>query len=83
MLLTSWFIYIELTHSRNYVNKSEAISKDLVQVNGNNFTLRADDQNVPGPTARGRDSVRITSQKSYTTHVSMYAAVIDLDRKEN
>jgi hypothetical protein len=57
----------------NYVSKADAIAQNLVQVSGNNFTLRADDQNVPSATARGRDSVRITSQKSYTTHVSMCA----------
>ncbi|KAI0030591.1 2 beta-glucan [Vararia minispora EC-137] len=56
----------------NYVSKADALAKDLVQVSGNNFTLRADDQNVPSTSARGRDSVRITSQKAYNTHVSIY-----------
>ena len=56
---------------RNYVSKSTAQNNDLVQISGSNFTLRADDQNVPSATARGRDSVRISSQKAYSTHVSM------------
>jgi len=56
----------------NYVDKPTALANDLVQVSGTNFTLRADDQAVPSASARGRDSVRITSQKSYTTHVSIY-----------
>lgn len=60
---------------RNYVSKATAQSNDLVQISGSNFTLRADDQKVPSATARGRDSVRITSQKSYSTHVSMYVYV--------
>ena len=55
----------------NYVNQTTAQKNDLVQVSGTNFTLRADDQNVPGPNASGRDSVRITSQKSYNTHVAV------------
>ncbi|KZV65238.1 glycoside hydrolase family 16 protein [Peniophora sp. CONT] len=60
------------TNGPNYVSKSTAQSNDLVQISGSNFTLRADDQNVPSATARGRDSVRISSQKAYSTHVSIY-----------
>lgn len=55
----------------NYVNSTTAKNNDLVQVCGTNFTMRADDQAVPAASARGRDSVRITSQKSYSTHVAV------------
>ncbi|KAI0315874.1 endo-beta-glucanase [Amylostereum chailletii] len=55
----------------NYVSKSTAQSKGLVSVSGSNFTLRADDTSVPSSSASGRDSVRIQSQKSYNTHVTV------------
>ena len=55
----------------NYVNSTVAKKNDLVQVSGTNFTMRADDQAVPSASARGRDSVRITSQKAYNTHVAV------------
>ncbi|KZV73201.1 glycoside hydrolase family 16 protein [Peniophora sp. CONT] len=56
----------------NYVNSTVAKNNDLVQVSGTNFTMRADDQNVPAASGRGRDSVRITSQKAYNTHVAVF-----------
>ena len=59
---------------RNYVTKSVAMSKGLVSVSGNNFTLRADDTTVPSSSASGRDSVRIQSKKSYNTHVTVYVS---------
>ena len=56
---------------RNYVDLDTAKNNQLVQVSGTNFTMRADDQAVPNSSARGRDSVRITSQKTYSTHVAV------------
>ncbi|KAI0030483.1 endo-beta-glucanase [Vararia minispora EC-137] len=55
----------------NYVSKSTAMSKGLVSVSGTNFTLRADDRNIVNSSASGRDSVRIQSQKSYGSHVTV------------
>ena len=55
------------------MDKDTALSKGLVSVSRKNFTLSADDQNVvDNSTARGRDSVRIESQKTYGLHVSVY-----------
>jgi beta-glucanase (GH16 family) len=34
-------------------------------VDGNTFVMRADDWSIVGPSARGRDSVRISSQAAY------------------
>ncbi|KAI0315868.1 2 beta-glucan [Amylostereum chailletii] len=59
----------------NYVDRSTAQKEGLVQVSGTNFTLRADDQSVPRSGARGRDSVRIESKKTYGRHVSIYNVV--------
>ncbi|VDC05540.1 unnamed protein product [Peniophora sp. CBMAI 1063] len=56
----------------NYVNQTVAKQTDLVQVSGTNFTMRADDQAVVPEGARGRDSVRISSQKAYNTHVAVF-----------
>ncbi|KAI0315870.1 concanavalin A-like lectin/glucanase domain-containing protein [Amylostereum chailletii] len=56
----------------NYVDKNTALSNGLVSVTGSNFTLGADSHNVVSGSARGRDSVRIESQKTYGTHVSVY-----------
>lgn len=43
--------------------------KNMIIVNGNSFIMRADDTNVVPATARGRDSNRITSHKSYTDSI--------------
>ncbi|KIM85960.1 glycoside hydrolase family 16 protein [Piloderma croceum F 1598] len=56
----------------NYVNESTAVSKGLVAYTSNSFTLRADDTTrLPG-NCPGRDSVRIRSKKTYTTHVAIF-----------
>ncbi|KAI0032170.1 2 beta-glucanase [Vararia minispora EC-137] len=55
----------------NYVSKSTAMADGLVSVSGNNFTLKADDTNIVSSSASGRNSVRIQSQKTYGSHVTV------------
>jgi hypothetical protein len=57
--------------TRNYVNESTAKSKGLVRTTGNSITLRADDTTRLSAKGPGRDSVRVRSNKSYTTHVAV------------
>ena len=57
---------------RNYVNESTAMSKGLVAYTSNSFTLRADHTTQLPGNGPGRDSVRVRSKKTYTTHVAMY-----------
>lgn len=57
---------------RNYVDQATALSKNLSYANGDTFILRADDTTVLSASGPGRDSVRIRSVKTYTTHVSVY-----------
>lgn len=59
---------------RNYVDQATALSKNLTYANGNTLILRADDTTVLSPSGPGRDSVRIRSIKTYTTHVSVYVS---------
>ncbi|KAI0259260.1 concanavalin A-like lectin/glucanase domain-containing protein [Gloeopeniophorella convolvens] len=54
------------THGRvNYVSQGEATQKNLSYADGNKFIMRADDWSHVDPSARGRDSVRISSQTAY------------------
>ncbi|EKM55093.1 glycoside hydrolase family 16 protein [Phanerochaete carnosa HHB-10118-sp] len=63
------------THGRvNYVDEATALAKNLTFVSADTLILRADDTTVLDPVGPGRDSVRIQSLKSYTTHV----AIIDV-----
>ncbi|TFK50267.1 endo-1,3(4)-beta-glucanase-like protein [Heliocybe sulcata] len=61
------------THGRvNYVNESYAISKNLSYASWDTFIMRADHTTVLNASDAGRDSVRIQSYKSYTTHVIIF-----------
>ncbi|KAJ3572973.1 hypothetical protein NP233_g2732 [Leucocoprinus birnbaumii] len=61
------------THGRvNYVDQSTAESQGLVQqASSTSFIIRADHTTVLNPSGPGRNSVRIKSQKTYTTHVAV------------
>ncbi|EAU81589.2 mixed-linked glucanase [Coprinopsis cinerea okayama7 len=69
-----WESMPDPTHGRvNYVDKQTSIAQRLTYVNDEGqFVLRADDQKVVGPEARGRDSVRIRSVEQFTTHVAVF-----------
>lgn len=58
---------------RNYVNESDALSKNLVQVSRDSFIMRADYTTVLSPDGPGRDSVRILSKNTYNATLMMCA----------
>ncbi|KAI0256410.1 concanavalin A-like lectin/glucanase domain-containing protein [Lactifluus subvellereus] len=61
-----WETEDDPTHGRvNYVSKDDAISKGLAFASGESFYMGADHWSVVPPSARGRDSVRITSPNAY------------------
>jgi hypothetical protein len=60
------------THGRvNYVNQQTAQSQNLTYASSNSFILRADFTNVVR-SGSGRNSVRIRSKRTYTTHVAVF-----------
>lgn len=70
-----------LTYSpfcRNYVDQATALSKNLTYANGDTLILRADDTTVLDPSGPGRDSVRIRSINTYTTHVAVYVLYVSV-----
>lgn len=48
------------------------MSSSLATVSGGNFIISVDDTTLLDPSGPGRNSVRITSNKQYNTHVSVY-----------
>ncbi|KAJ8516684.1 hypothetical protein ONZ45_g6042 [Pleurotus djamor] len=61
------------THGRvNYVDAGTAQRQNLTFASGNTFILRADSKTVLSSSGPGRNSVRIQSKKSYTTHVAIF-----------
>ncbi|TDL28057.1 hypothetical protein BD410DRAFT_894166 [Rickenella mellea] len=62
----NWETFDDPTHGRvNFVNQSVAVQANLSFASATSFIMRADDLNVVPPSARGRNSVRITSHNSY------------------
>ncbi|KAF7793951.1 hypothetical protein EIP86_005075 [Pleurotus ostreatoroseus] len=58
------------THGRvNYVDQGTAVARNLTYATDTTFVMRADNQNVVQPGARGRDSVRISSWNAYADSV--------------
>ncbi|KAF8869779.1 glycoside hydrolase family 16 protein [Infundibulicybe gibba] len=55
----------------NYVNGETAKSKNLTFASSDSFIMRADSTKVVS-SGRGRDSVRIKSHATYTTHVAVF-----------
>ncbi|EKM60723.1 glycoside hydrolase family 16 protein [Phanerochaete carnosa HHB-10118-sp] len=61
------------THGRvNYVDQATALARNLTYANGDTFILRADDTTTLSASSPGRNSVRIRSVKTYTTHVVVF-----------
>jgi len=61
-----WETMNDPTHGRvNYVDLDEALSKNLTYADNGKFFMRADDWSMISPSARGRDSIRISSEKAY------------------
>ena len=57
---------------RNYVDQDTALALNLTYYNGDTFIIRADDTTVLSASGPGRNSVRLQSNKQYTTHVTVY-----------
>jgi hypothetical protein len=60
---------LTITHS-TYVDQATALKNNLTYAHGNTMIMRADSKTVLKPTDPGRMSVRIKSNKAYTTHVA-------------
>nr|2CL2_A Chain A, PUTATIVE LAMINARINASE [Phanerodontia chrysosporium]2W39_A Chain A, PUTATIVE LAMINARINASE [Phanerodontia chrysosporium]2W52_A Chain A, PUTATIVE LAMINARINASE [Phanerodontia chrysosporium] len=61
------------THGRvNYVDQATALAKNLTYASGDTLILRADHTTTLSPSGPGRNSVRIRSIKTYTTHVAVF-----------
>ncbi|KAI0087574.1 putative laminarinase [Irpex rosettiformis] len=64
------------THGRvNYVDQATAVAQNLTYAHGNTFIIRADHTTTLSASGPGRNSVRIRSQKTYTTHVAVFDIV--------
>jgi hypothetical protein len=65
------------THGRvNYVDQGTAVAKNLTYAHGNTLILRADSTTTLSSGGPGRNSVRIRTKKTYTTHVAMYVQFV-------
>ncbi|KAI9510935.1 concanavalin A-like lectin/glucanase domain-containing protein [Russula earlei] len=61
-----WETENDPTHGRvNYVSQADAMSKNLSYVEDGQFFMRADDVSIVDTTARGRDSIRISSRDAW------------------
>ncbi|RDX45720.1 laminarinase [Lentinus brumalis] len=61
------------THGRvNYVDQGTAVANNLTFASSDTFVIRADDTTVLSASGPGRNSVRLQSNKQYTTHVSVW-----------
>ncbi|KAF9035192.1 endo-1,3(4)-beta-glucanase [Panaeolus papilionaceus] len=68
-----WQAIADPTHGRvNYVDQNTSRNQNLTYASGNTFILRADYRNTLNPSGPGRNSVRIRSKKTYTTHVAVF-----------
>ncbi|KAF7314551.1 Glycoside hydrolase family 16 protein [Mycena kentingensis (nom. inval.)] len=56
----------------NYVDRATAESTNLTFATGDKFVLRADDKTVLNAQSAGRNSVRIRSKETYTTHAAVF-----------
>ena len=56
------------------MDQATALAKNLTYANGNTFIIRADHTTVLSASGPGRDSVRIQSNKQWSTHVAVYVA---------
>ena len=56
---------------RNYVDQATSIKENLTFASQDAFILRTDFKTVLSSTGPGRNSVRIRSKKTFTTHVAM------------
>jgi len=68
-----WEAIPDPTHGRvNYVDQATSIKQNLTYASQDTFILRTDFQSVLNPNGTGRNSVRIRSKKTFTTHVAIF-----------
>ncbi|KAF4622600.1 hypothetical protein D9613_009003 [Agrocybe pediades] len=68
-----WEAIADPTNGRvNYVDQPTSQSQNLTFASSNTFVLRTDSRSVLNPSGPGRNSVRIHTKKTYTTHVAVF-----------
>ncbi|THH05185.1 hypothetical protein EW145_g4975 [Phellinidium pouzarii] len=70
-----WETIADPTHGRaNYISQADALAQNLsyVSEDGNAFILRTDDTTTLRASGVGRNSTRIRSVATYTTHVAVF-----------
>ncbi|KAH8119293.1 2 beta-glucans in both donor and acceptor sites of Gh16 Laminarinase 16a [Phellopilus nigrolimitatus] len=66
----NWETMNDPTHGRvNYVSQATALQKNLTYASDDTFVMKADSSSQVAASARGRNSVRITSKNKYTDSV--------------
>lgn len=69
----TWQAISDPTNGRvKYVDQGTSRSQNLTYSSGNTFVLRTDYKTYLGSGGSGRQSVRIQTKKSYTTHVAVF-----------
>ena len=63
---------VKIDFYSNYVDRNTAEREGLVSYTENSFTLRADHTTKLSSDGPGRDSFRLRSNQTYSTHVVMY-----------
>ncbi|KAL5510983.1 hypothetical protein ACEPAG_3702 [Sanghuangporus baumii] len=64
------------THGRvNYVNQATALAQNLTFATDSTFVIRGDHNTVLSASGPGRNSVRLQSNKQWTTHVAVFDIV--------
>src|ERR1700761_646146 len=56
---------------RTYLDQATALALNITYASHDTFVIQADDTTVLAPTDPGRNSARIRSVKTYTTHVEV------------
>ncbi|KAF8193713.1 glycoside hydrolase family 16 protein [Pholiota molesta] len=68
-----WEAIDDPTHGRvNYVDEDTSIQENLTFASYDTFILSADHKSALSPSGPGRNSVRIISKNTYTTHVALF-----------
>jgi len=69
----NWEAIEDPTRGRvTYVDQNDSQNQNLTFASSDSFILRTDFQTVLSPDGPGRNSVRIKSQKTYSTHVVVF-----------
>ncbi|KAH9475540.1 putative glycosidase C21B10.07 [Psilocybe cubensis] len=68
-----WEAVPDPNHGRvNYVDQATSVAQNLTYASSDSFILRTDYTSVLGIDGPGRNSVRIRSKNTYTTHVAIF-----------